>query len=118
MVRSPDAVEHEADRLVLVVEAQLAFVVGTAVGAGCRIVPSVVQADRGRDVVVKRVAGADTGMGQRLAKVKQQPAALVVVLIVVDRNDFGAQQGYESACLKTDARTEWRGVGQVVLGRI
>src|ERR1700730_5997842 len=45
-------------------------------------------------------------------------AALVEVLVVVDRNDFGAEQRYETAGFKVHSRSERRRVGQVVLRRI
>ncbi len=57
-------------------------------------------------------------MSQRLAQVEQQAAALVEVLVVVNRNDLGAEQRYEAAGFKTHARSERRGVRQVVLRRI
>ncbi len=104
--------------LSLLLTVRLAFVVGTAVVGRRRIVPAVVQTDSGRYVVVEGVAGADAGMSQRFAQVKEQPAGLVEVLVVVNRNDLGAQQRYETAGLKTHARSDRRSISQVVLRRI
>ena len=57
-------------------------------------------------------------MGQRLAQVKQQAAALVVVLVVVNRDNLGAEQRHETAGFEAHTRSERRRIGQVVLRRI
>ena len=67
-VRSPHGVGYEAQRLVLVVECQRAFIVGAAV-VGCRgIIPSVVEAGRGRNVIVEGVAREGVVIGREVCR--------------------------------------------------
>src|SRR5579875_2836804 len=57
-------------------------------------------------------------MSKRLTPGEKQPARLVEVDVVVNRDDFFAQQGYKLAGLQIDAFSNRNRVGQIGLRRI
>src|SRR5271166_4651919 len=57
------------------------------------VIPAVVEPDGSANLAVESVLSADAGMGQGFAQGKQEAARFLIIEVVVNRNDFGSQEG-------------------------